>query len=153
MANSKPLTQPAARIGDAAVDGLIHGVIAGAAMAAYLVAIALLSGAGIAMMLARFDPGEGASPLRGALMHLAVSGVYGIGFALIRRLVDRRMRLSGWLAGLVYGAVLFVIAEAFVLPGASSPLREIPALHFAVGHGLYGLTLGFLGGRRVRDEG
>jgi len=40
--------------------------------------------------------------------------------------------------------LLLLVAEAIVPPGASSPLRAIPALHFAVAHGLYGLTLGIL---------
>lgn len=141
MSNSEPLTREKAQIGDAAVDGLMHGVAAGAAMAAYLVVVGLVSGEGPAQMLARFDPG-GASPLTGALMHLAVSGVYGIGFALIQRLVGRRV--PSWLAGLIYGVLLLLVAEAIVPPGASSPLRAIPALHFAVAHGLYGLTLGIL---------
>jgi hypothetical protein len=142
MNETKPLTQTQVSIGDAAVDGLIHGAVAGVVMVAYLVVVALLSGEGPLPMLARFDLGGGASPLTGGLMHLAVSGVYGIGFALIRRLIGRRA--PGWLAGLIFGAALFFVAEVIVLPGAASPLRAIPALHFAIAHGLYGLTLGVL---------
>ncbi len=148
MSNSKPLMREKVQIGDAAVDGLIHGAVAGAAMAVYLIVVGLVSGEGPAQMLARFDPGGGASPLTGGLMHLAVSGVYGIGFALIRRLIGRRV--PGWLAGLIYGVLLLLVAEAIVLPSAISPLRAIPALHFAVAHGLYGLTLGILNAK-ARD--
>jgi hypothetical protein len=31
-----------------------------------------------------------------------------------------------------------------LLPAVASPLQEIPRLHFAVAHVIYGLTFGFL---------
>ena len=37
-----------------------------------------------------------------------------------------------------------IVAQAILLPGADSPLHAIPVAHFAVAHGLYGLTLGIL---------
>ena len=147
MANSKPLTQQHSTLGDAAVDGLINGVIAGILMTLYLILAGLVTSEGPAQMLARFDPGAEPSPLRGALMHLAVAGVYGVLFGLGRRLVRWRSRLPDWLAGLAYGLGVLLIAEVILLPGANSPLRQIPLLHFAVAHVVYGLTLGMRTGR------
>ena len=106
--------------GDAAVDGLLAGAAAGIAMAAYLVVTGLLAGEGPAVVLARFDPsGAGAaSPLIGAVMHLAVSAVYGLLFGLIYRLIGRGRlagRAAGALIGLVYGLVLLLVAQGLAL--------------------------------------
>ena len=106
--------------GDAAVDGLLAGAAAGIAMAAYLVVIGLVAGEGPAVVLARFDPsGAGAaSPLIGALMHLAVSAVYGLLFGLIYRLIGRGRlagRAAGALMGLVYGLALLLVAQGLAL--------------------------------------
>jgi len=148
MTNAKPLTRPTRRTGDAAVDGLISGVIAGIVMAGYLVVSALLSGEDVGVLLVRFDLSGGASPLRGILMHLAVAGVFGIGYALIWSKVNQRLRIPGWLAGSIYAAALFLLAEAILLPIANSPLLAI-STQFAVGHAWFGLTLGILVDRFV----
>jgi len=156
MTESKVLTSKHASAGDAAVDGLLSGIAAGIVMAVYLVAVGLVMGEGPGIVLSRFDPGEASSPLTGALMHLAVAGVYGMLFALGRRLIVRRQpfgRMLGGLAGLAYGLALLLIAERVVLPGTNSPLREIPFLHFALAHVFYGLTLGFLIHRIVARDG
>jgi hypothetical protein len=133
-------------MGDAAVDGLLAGVAAGFAMAAYFVAVGLLAGDGMETILGRFAPGDTTSPLSGALMHLAVSGVYGLVFGLVRGLTARlwRLRLPGWLTGSVYGLVLVALAEAVILPGTGLLLQEIPFVHFALAHIIYGLSLGYL---------
>ena len=144
MNSDKSLTRQAVSLGDAAVDGLIYGLVAGAAMAAYLIGAGLLAGTDVATMLARFDAGDASSPVRGALMHLAVSGVYGMLYGLIARGLRARMRLPGVWMGILYAAVLFVIAEALLLPGTHSPLLAIPWLHFAIAHVLFGVALGFL---------
>ena len=136
--------------GDAAVDGLLAGAGGGIAMAAVLVASGLLAGAGPASTLARFSPAGSASPLTGGLIHLAVSAVYGLLFGVIYRLV-RRGRLAGRPAdvilGLVYGAVLALVAQGLAATPAGSVLQEIPALHFAVAHLVYGAVTGWLVGR------
>jgi hypothetical protein len=138
--------------GDAAVDGLLAGAAAGVAMAACLVVIGLLAGEGPAVVLARFDPSgaRAASPLIGAVMHLAVSAVYGLLFGLIYRLIGRGRlvgRAAGALMGLVYGLALFLLAQGLAATPAGAALREIPTLHFAVAHLVYGLVLGWLVGR------
>lgn len=147
MNSDKSLTRQAVQLGDAAVDGLIQGLLAGGAMALYLIGVTLLAGGDVGVLLARFDAGEASSPLRGALLHLAVSGVYGMLFGLIDRGLRARIRLPGVWLGILYAAVLFVIAEAVLLPGAQSPLLAIPWVHFAVAHAIYGLTLGALSAR------
>ena len=135
--------------GDAAVDGLLAGAAAGMAMAAYLVVIGLVAGEGPAVVLARFDPsGAGAAlPLIGAVMHLAVSAVYGLLFGVIYRLIGRGRlagRAAGMLMGLVYGLALLLVAQGLALISAGVPLREISVAHFAIAHFIYGLVLGWL---------
>ncbi|MCC7352328.1 MAG: hypothetical protein IT330_01120 [Anaerolineae bacterium] len=146
MAESKRLTAREIPMGDAAVDGLLAGVGAGLAMAVYVVAVGLASGEAMATILGRFAPGESASPLSGALLHLAVSGVYGLVFGLGRGLIARfwRHRLPGWLTGLAYGLLLLALAKTIILPGTGSALLSIPFAHFALAHIIYGLSLGYL---------
>ena len=136
-------------VGDAAVDGLLAGAGAGLLMAAYLIIVGLALGEEIGTVLGRFDPAQGGAPVVGALAHLATAVVYGVIFGLSWRFMPRgwRSRVPGWLSGLIYGLALFVFALVLV-PAVASPLREIPALHFAVAHVLHGLTLGFLFQRR-----
>ncbi len=145
MNESKQLTHTETTLGDAAVDGLLAGGGAGLLMAAYLIVAGLAMGETVGVVLGRFDPGQGGAPLVGALAHLATAGVYGVIFGLLGRFVPRRWRgrVPGRLAGPVYGLALFAVA-LMLLPAVASPLLEIPRLHFAVAHLLYGLTLGFL---------
>ena len=143
MNESKVVSSKSATAGDAAVDGLLSGIVAGVVMAVYLVVVGLVMGEGPGIVLSRFDPGEAPSPLTGALMHLAVAGVYCVAFGPIARWIGRRATLPGWLIGLVYGLGVLLIAEVILLPGTNSPLREIPVLHFGVAHVVYGLTLGW----------
>jgi hypothetical protein len=111
-------------VGDAAVDGLISGVVAGLAMAAYLIATALLSGEGPGTVLGRFAAGETTSPVTGGLSHLAVSAAYGalfgVGWWMAARHLPRT--LPAWLAGFAYALVLLILAVAVVLPRTDSPL-------------------------------
>jgi hypothetical protein len=146
MKNSKELTQKDTTAGDAAVDGLLAGGGAGLLMAAYLIVAGLAMGETAAVVLGRFDPAQGGAPVVGALAHLAMSGVYGVIFGLGTRIVPRRWRgrVPGWLAGPVFGLTLFGVAAAILLPSTGSPLGEIPAVHLAVAHVLYGLALGLL---------
>lgn len=133
--------------GDVAVDGLLSGMAAGAVMAVALVVLGLVSGVGPGEMLGRFDPGGSGSPLVGGLMHLAISGIYGVAFALGLRLVTGRrpsLRRYGWLLGATYGLALWLAAHFVVLPGLDTALATIPPLHFIVAHLVYGGSLGYL---------
>jgi hypothetical protein len=133
-------------MGDTAVDGLLAGILAGLGMAAYLILSGLLSGLAPAVMLGRFDPTIGGGWLSGSVTHLAVSGVYGVVFAMLFGVVVRlrgSLLRFGWLAGLIYGLGLLAIARGVLLPMAGSPLLEIGAVHLLIAHAIYGLILGF----------
>lgn len=130
--------------GDAAVDGLLAGVMAGVAKGFFLVLAGFLAGSSWQEVLIRLDP-QASSGLRGMLAHLAVAGIYGALFGL---LASRSRRvLPGWLAGLVFSAVLFLFSWFVLLPVAAPGLREMGALSWALGHALYGLILGALAAR------
>ena len=111
-------------LGDAAVDGLFAGVGAGIAMALYLVLAGLFAGENALAVLARFASGANASPIVGALTHLAVSGVYGALFAVLLRAMPFLNRAPRWLWGVAFGIILFTIAQAVVLPEFFCNLRN-----------------------------
>jgi hypothetical protein len=154
MDNSKSLVRAHSSIGDVTVDGLLHGVIAGVVMAIYLMLIGMVTGAGIAAMLSAFDLGQGASPVRGALIHLAVSAIYGMVFGVMYRLIGRRRSIGrggSMIIGLAYGLLLWLITQIALAAGSSVALNSLPAVHLAVAHLIYGAMLGWLTGR-VRSE-
>ncbi|MFN2223925.1 MAG: hypothetical protein ACK2UH_15310, partial [Candidatus Promineifilaceae bacterium] len=64
--------------GDAAVDGLLAGIVAGLAMALFLLVVGALSGVTPAGVIGRFDPAQANSPVVGLFTHLAVSAIYGV---------------------------------------------------------------------------
>lgn len=139
-------------LGDTAVDGLLSGMAAGLAMAAYLLVSGLLGGEGVAGVLGRFDLTVEQSPLTGGLLHLATSAIYGLVFALLLRFARGRRPdapRAGWAFGIVYGLALFVLAWLWFVP-AASPLRGLGAANFAAAHALYGAVLGYLVGRHAR---
>ena len=144
MADSKVATHPNMSVGEHALDGLIAGFGAGIVMALYVVLAGLLSGDGPAQALSRFDPSATPSPVTGTTVHLAVASIYGLLFGLISRWVARRRRLNALFSGLVYGLLIFVFAQFVILPSTTTALRELSAIHFAVAHAIYGLSLGFL---------
>jgi hypothetical protein len=135
--------------GDAAVDGLLFGILAGAVMALYLVLTSWLGSESPGSLLARFDPNR-ASPVIGAVFHFAVSGVYGIGFGLIWRLFNSPFRgfVLSLLLGLVFGTLLWLVAAYVLLPRANPALGDIAPFHFMVSHLLYGGALGLLMSRK-----
>ena len=154
MDNSKSLLRAHASSGDAAVDGLFNGVIAGVVMAIYLLIVGAVTGAGLAATLSAFDLGEGTSPVRGALIHLAVAAIYGMVFSLAYRLIVRRRsigRSGSVIIGLVCGLLLWSITQIAFAVGINVALRSLPTLHFAVAHAIYGAVLGWLTSR-VRTE-
>lgn len=127
--------------GDTAVSGLLAGIVAGVVMAAFLAAAGFVGGGTVADVLSHFGPGQGASPLSGLVTHLAVSGVYGIVWGYLLRIVRRLLPAPAWLVGLAYGLLLFLVAQGIFLVGPTL-LTGIAPLQFLIGHGIYGLTLG-----------
>ncbi|MBE2222575.1 MAG: hypothetical protein IAF02_13595 [Anaerolineae bacterium] len=147
-------TQKRKTIGDAAVDGLLAGILAGVCMAAYLVLAGLLTDIAPAVMLSHFDPRQTGNWLTGFVAHLAVSAVYGVIFALLF-LGLTRLRSAflhwGWLVGLAYGLLLFGVAQAAFLTGVNSGLMQITAVNLLIAHVLYGVVLGYQMDRVVRS--
>ena len=135
--------------GDAAIDGLVSGVLAGLVMAAILVLTGMISGVKPLDTLALFAPDAGSGPLVGLLAHLAVSGIYGALFgmgyaALLRR---RDYNPPAWLhvvIGGAYGLLLFLAAWLVLLPATGSQMQQIPSLSLVIGHIVFGALLGWL---------
>lgn len=146
MSTSNSIQVRKASAGDAAVGGLLHGLAAGLAMAAFFVAAGLLRGQGPADTLAAFTlNGQpvASNVVTGLLGHLAVAGVYGLVWGVAWRAIGRRTALPAWLAGLVYGLLLWGVAQLLVRSIGSS-LALIAPWALLVGHLLYGLILGLL---------
>ncbi len=130
--------------GDAAVDGLLAGVVAGLGKGLFLVLAGVTACGAWQEVLIGLDP-QGSSVVRGLLAHLAVAGIYGALFGL---LASRSRRvLPGWLAGLVYGLFVLLFSWFVLLPVAAPALREMGALSWSVSHVIYGLLLGTLAAR------
>jgi len=136
MANTSQNT----KTGDAAVDGLIAGITAGILMGIYLLLAGLLSGKSLSDTLGSFAPGEPVSPLVGLLSHLAVSAIYGTVYGIFT--LPLANRLPGWLMGVTYGVILFLVAQYILLPGMESPMMRIAPFHLGAAHILYGAILG-----------
>ncbi|MEI2689109.1 MAG: hypothetical protein V9H69_05095 [Anaerolineae bacterium] len=85
--------------GDAAVAGLLYGLVAGLAMAAFLVLAGLTQGQTPASVLGVFTISGEPNVLTGLLGHLAVAGVYGLVWGLAWRLMGPRLRVPAILAG------------------------------------------------------
>jgi len=133
--------------GDSAVDGLFGGLLAGLLMAIFLIVVAWVGGEGPAQFLSRFDLQATPTPLLGGLIHLALSGVYGIAYGLafwllLRRGLAGKSIWMGALAGAVYGLLLWLAADLVLLPAANSALQAIPGWAFALAHIFFGALLG-----------
>jgi hypothetical protein len=131
---------------DAIVSGLFAGLLAGILMGVYLLIWGLIAGSSPSELLLLFAQGQSATPLSGALLHLGVSAVYGSLFGLLCHWLPRRWlsRVPLWALGLLYGLLLFALAELALIPGIGSALEAIPPLQFGLAHVVYGLGLGFL---------
>lgn len=139
-------------LGDAAVEGLMFGILAGILMGTFVLAVELVAGKTPGTVLGYFDVGSQASPVIGSFTHIAVSGIYGVGFGVLYLIVSRILgaRTSSWIwlvLGALYGALIFGIAEGIVLPRTNSLLHELPVWVFATAHLLYGIALAWLTGR------
>lgn len=136
-------------LSDAAIDGLFAGAIAGLVMAGHLTLTALLRGEGFVTLFNRFAPSQASDPLAGLLMHLAVSGIYGILFGVIWALALHVYSLAplfrhATLIGIFYGLILFLLAWYYLLPASNSQLLKVPFFDLGLAHIIYGAMLGFL---------
>lgn len=132
--------------GDIAVDGLLYGLVAGAAMILLLVLIGWVGGATPAEVLAVFSPRTAPNPASGLFSHLAVSVVGGIVWAFLVDLALRRMPVPLWLAGALYGFVLFAFATGVV--AQNTALATLQTTGLLAAHLAYGLILGLLSMRQ-----
>jgi len=132
------------------VDGLIAGLEAGLLMVVFLILLEWISsGNGPGLTLARFDPGDNPVPLTGLLVHLAVSGVYGLLFGFIGWLFNSRksMILGGWIpliSGGLYGTAIFLLPWLTFSPNIGQNFLGFSPLIFWLAHVLYGSSLAFL---------
>ncbi len=152
MADRTALDYTKPTTGDAIVDGLFSGILAGLVMAAYLVIVGSTYGESPAVVLSRFSLRGEMSPAASVLLHLAISGIYGMLYGLVWQLVRQRWPVArfGGLAGSAYGFVLWIVAANLFLRQTNSPLLDIPPVHFATAHLIYGAILGFLTQRRQK---
>lgn len=135
------------QVGDVAVDGLFSGLVAGIINGGILLVGGLLIGSNPVTTWGWFDPRVSSEPIAGGLLHLAISAVYGLIFALIFQGVIRiwkRASSLGWFIGLLYGLMLWLLAEGIFLSGLDSKLQEIPLWLFVIFHSVFGLSLGIL---------
>ena len=143
MNTINPVRVRTASAGDAAVGGLLHGLAAGLAMAAFLVLAGLAQGQTPASVLGVFTISGEPNVLAGLLGHLAVAAVYGLVWGVAWRLLGPRLRVPAILAGLVYGLLLWGVLQVLVRSiGAQLALLAPWAL--LGGHLVYGLVVGFL---------
>ena len=143
MENTKTYFHKKQSVGDAAVSGLFNGLLGGLGMALVIVLFSFFAGQGAAY-LSYFSSETLAPPLQGLVMHLAMSGIYGMLYGLIYRLVriGRFQHLSGWLMGLGYALLLWAFAVSILLPADRSLILTLPWVVFFCGHLAYGLVLG-----------
>jgi hypothetical protein len=143
MVKTGPVIKDQSSAGDTAVSGLFSGLQGGLAMAAVIGFYSLLAGQGLGY-LGYLSSGAPVMPLVGLMMHLAVSCIYGMLFALVRHWtrLDHIAWLPGWLAGIIYAVGLWVIGVTVLLPTARSLILTLPWYIFFSGHVAYGLVLG-----------
>ena len=146
------------KVSDRIIDGLFAGIIAGVVMAGYLLVVGMIIGDSPTEILLRFALNEGDPALIGGLFHLAVSAVYGalfgLGFYALSRFWRRELPL--WMASLLgaaYGFLLYTLALTIILPGTNSALSQVPQLHFAIAHVIFGICLSTILGRNGSKHG
>ena len=153
MATRQESLMNSKKTGDVAVDGLFFGLMAGIISGGILILGGLLADSNPLTILGWFDPRLSNQPLFGGLLHIAVSAVYGLIFAVIFRGISRLWNQAitlGWFFGLIYGLFLLFLAEGIFLTGLNSGLQEIPVWLFVLFHGIYGIILGILIARSYR---
>lgn len=133
------------KLGDYAVDGLLGGLVAGVAMLVYLGLVGLALGDSPVAVMGLFSPSGNGDPVVGVFSHLAVSSIYGSIFGLLLWVFSGR--LQPIIAGLLFGLLLFLVANFVIIPGTESTLAAFSPANLAIGHLIYGLVLGW----RVRQ--
>ena len=130
-------------------NGAIGGLIGGMVMAMVAMLYTLLAQGDLLAPLKqmgatffRSDPGSLGSMIAGLMLHMMMSVVFGIAFALIVR-----GRATGFgplvMAGMIFIAVEWAIARFVVLPVVDQPLvASFGAIGGMIAHAMYGAVLG-----------
>jgi hypothetical protein len=143
MSTTNTVHGRSARVGDAAVGGLLHGLAAGLAMAVFLAAAGLVQGQTPASVLGVLSISGEANVLTGLLGHLAVAAVYGLVWGVAMAGLGSRMAMPAMLAGLIYGLVLWGVSQVLVR-SIGTQLALLAPWALLGGHLVYGLVVGFL---------
>jgi hypothetical protein len=129
MTNSGQMARSNLTAGDAAVDGLFSGALAGIPMVVYAVVVWLLIDPGAGENLGAFLAERDLSLLNTLLLHLAISSVYGLVFSLGYNLLRSRF-LDGSLLGIdpgsrmaLFGVLLLALAHLVILPAGAGSLQ------------------------------
>lgn len=171
----------------AVILGLLGGIAGGIGMAMWMMIKAATAGQGfwapVSMCLASFvyrgwarrmmdqmmmlqqqgqmmQPGfEGIHGLVGIVLHMAVSMLFGVVFALILSGgLGRRLGAAGTVAaGIVYGAAIWLVMEFAILPIINSFMVDnikdmVGSWVFFVAHLLFGMILGAIVGWQYRTR-
>lgn len=147
MDHSNPVQARSISPTDTLINGLVGGILAGLGMLAWLLLAGLLAGEAPQALIARFViPGQQPNPVSSIFLHLGVSAVYGGIFGALLRLLPRSARSTAGrlVAGLAYGLLLYLLADAILLPATASPLAQTAAPALASAHLAYGALLGAL---------
>ena len=137
---------------------------------------AVLNGQDPLRILSGFDIGQWASPVQGAVLHLAAAAIYGVMFSVATRTILRgrpalrghaplatgewvarqahavgQVSISRWVSGsigLAYGLLLWLIAPSLSRGSVDALLRVVMPAHILIAHLVYGLIIGLLTSRR-----
>ena len=144
------LTENKSNFSTFVVDGVIYGLVSGAGMFLSLAALTLLSGEALGATMESFTVGSVTSPVMGLAGHLGVSAIYGALFGALIWPLKSQLALReifGWLAGILYAAILLLVAQFFIFPAIST--GAIPTWQWVTAHAVYGFMLGGLFARKL----
>lgn len=81
--------------------------------------------------------------LIGLFGHLAVASFYGLLWGPAWRWSRRYVSLPGWMLGMAYGIILFMLAQSLA-QALPSPLQRLDSSTMLAAHACYGWVLGAL---------
>jgi hypothetical protein len=94
----------------------------------------------------------------GMLVHFMIGAVV-LPAVFVMVLWDKIPGGSGWMKGLIFGMVLWVVSQAIVMPmagagmfSANHPEQMMALLGSAMGHAVYGMVLGWWVGKSIGGE-
>lgn len=146
---------------------IVVGMVAGMAMAMFAMVVAALAGDGFwapprAIAASVFGTGHAGagfvlgSVLAGVVIHMMMSGGFGIVYALFAGLVTRTLSVGAQLMlGMAWGLILWAVNTALITPrlaGGQLFTQAMPAWAWLVAHLMFGAALGLLYALWRRDR-